>query len=112
MGGRRPLPPQVKAMIPQVTESALTLEFLRQDGCRWSTPFVWGVTVAGPGTSRGVLQRLVPERKTSRALTTLPLDRGGHRRPRPPHDYVQDILAQDAESPRWAGIDHRTGWPG
>jgi hypothetical protein len=41
------LPPQVKAMVPQVTESALTLEFLRKDGLSLETPFSWGVMTAG-----------------------------------------------------------------
>ena len=36
------LPPEVKAMIPHVTESALTLEFLRKDGLSLETPFGWG----------------------------------------------------------------------
>jgi len=36
------LPPEVRAMIPQVTESALTLEFLRPDGFSLETPFGWG----------------------------------------------------------------------
>jgi uncharacterized protein len=36
------LPLEVKAMIPQVTESALTLEFLRKDGLSLETPFAWG----------------------------------------------------------------------
>jgi predicted acyl esterase len=33
------VPPQVKAMIPVVSESALTLEFLRSDGFSLETPF-------------------------------------------------------------------------
>jgi len=36
------LPPEVKAMIPQVTESALTLGFLRADAYSLETPFGWG----------------------------------------------------------------------
>jgi predicted acyl esterase len=42
------LPPEVKAMIPQATDSALTLEFLRPDGLSLETPFAWGVMVADP----------------------------------------------------------------
>jgi uncharacterized protein len=37
------LPPEVKAMIPVVTESALTLEFLRADGLSLEKPFGWGI---------------------------------------------------------------------
>lgn len=40
------LPPQVKAMIPHMTESALTLEFLREDGMSLQTPFGWGAMTA------------------------------------------------------------------
>jgi uncharacterized protein len=101
------LPPQVKAMIPQITESALTLEFLRKDGMSLEVPFGWGVMVAGQERPWALLRQLVQERKVRRALTTLPLDRAdvaalGHR-----DDYLQDILAHDAEDERWAGIDHR-----
>ncbi|MEU2284527.1 CocE/NonD family hydrolase [Streptomyces sp. NPDC013178] len=44
------VPPQVKAMIPIVSESALTLEFLRADGFSLETPFGWAVQVAGQMT--------------------------------------------------------------
>ncbi|WP_199752600.1 CocE/NonD family hydrolase [Actinoplanes sp. ATCC 53533] len=101
------LPPQVKAMIPQVTESALTLEFLRENGTSLETPFGWGVLVAGQERRWALLRQPVQAKKTGRALFTLPLNRAdvaaiGHR-----SDYIQDILAHDAADPRWAGIDHR-----
>src|SRR5215208_8409851 len=35
------LPPQVKAMIPSISEAALTREFLRQDGFSLEVPFRW-----------------------------------------------------------------------
>ena len=101
------LPPQVKAMIPQVTESALTLEFLRRDGFALETTFTWGVLTAIQERPWGMLRQPLQTGKNRRAMSTLPLSRAdvaavGHR-----VDYVQDVLAHDAESPRWAGIDHR-----
>jgi putative CocE/NonD family hydrolase len=101
------LPPQVKAMIPQVTESALTLEFLRKDGMSLETPFGWGVLTAGLERRFAMLKQPFQARKVGRALNTLPLNRAdvaaiGHR-----SDYCQDILAHDADDPRWAGLDHR-----
>jgi uncharacterized protein len=101
------LPPEVKAMIPVVTESALTLEFLRKDGFSLETPFGWGVLVAGQERRSALLRGIVQRRRNRRALSTLPLSRAdvaaiGHR-----SDYIQDILAHDADDPRWAGIDHR-----
>ena len=57
------LPPQVKAMIPQVTESALTLEFLRKDGMSLETPFGWGVTDRRPGTALRDPAEPVPGRR-------------------------------------------------
>jgi len=101
------LPPQVKAMIPQVTESALTLEFLRENGTSLETPFGWGVLVAGQERRWALLRQPAQAKKTGRALFTLPLNRAdvaaiGHR-----SDYIQDILAHDADDPRWAGLDHR-----
>lgn len=101
------LPPQVKAMIPQVTESALTLEFLRKDGFSLETPFGWGVMVASQERRWAILRQRAQGKKTSRALYTLPLEQAdiaaiGHR-----SDYIQDILACDAENPYWADLDHR-----
>jgi putative CocE/NonD family hydrolase len=101
------LPPQVKAMIPQVTESALTLEFLRKDGMSLETPFRWGVMTDGQERRWALLRQLISGRKHARAMFTLPLRDAdvaatGHRIP-----YIQDIFAHDAESPRWSGIDHR-----
>jgi len=100
------LPPEVKAMIPHVTESALTLEFLRKDGLSLETPFGWGVMVAGQERRGAMLRELARARLNRRALDTLPLAQAdiaalGHH-----SDYVQDILAHDADDPRWAGIDH------
>jgi putative CocE/NonD family hydrolase len=100
------LPPEVKAMIPQVTDSALTLEFLRPDGLSLETPFAWGVMVAGQERRGALLRALAQERRNRQALEALPLGQAdaaaaGHR-----IGYVQDILACDAGDPRWAGIDH------
>jgi putative CocE/NonD family hydrolase len=102
------LPPQVKAMVPMVTESALTMEFLREDGLSLETPFQWGV-MTSLQEQRGATLRalLVDGRRRRRALSTLPLGRSdviaaGHR-----VDYIQDILTHDRTAERWAGIDHR-----
>ncbi|TMR97120.1 CocE/NonD family hydrolase [Nonomuraea basaltis] len=101
------LPPQVKAMIPQVTESALTLEFLRQDGLSLETPFGWGALIATQERRWALLRQLMQTRRTRRALSTLPLDRAGVAAIGKRSDYIQDILARDADDPRWEGIDHR-----
>lgn len=101
------LPPQVKAMVPQVTESALTLEFLRKDGMSLETPFRWGIMTDGQERRGALLRQPFSGRKNDRAMSTLPLREAdvaatGHR-----VGYVQDILNHDADSPRWSGIDHR-----
>ncbi len=101
------LPPQVKAMIPQVAESGLTLEFLRQDGLSLETPFGWGVQVAVQERRFALLRQRSQAKKTARALATLPLGNAdvaaiGHR-----SDYIQDILTHDESDPRWADVDHR-----
>jgi len=100
------LPPEVKAMIPQVTESALTLEFLRRDGLSLETPFAWGVMTARQEDPGAMLRQLTLARRVRRALTTLPLGRADVAAIGRRSDYVQDILAHDADDPRWAGIDH------
>ncbi|MEQ0559816.1 CocE/NonD family hydrolase [Amycolatopsis sp. NEAU-NG30] len=101
------LPPQVKAMIPHVTESGLTLEFLREDGLSLETPFGWGVQVATQERRFALLRRRGQAKKLQQALSTLPLAQAdvvaiGHR-----SDYIQDVLAFPDTHPRWAGLDHR-----
>jgi putative CocE/NonD family hydrolase len=100
------LPPEVKAMIPHVTESALTLEFLRKDGLTLQTPFSWGVTVAGQERRGAMLRGLAQARRTRRALDTLPLGQADVAAIGRHSAYIQDVLARDADDPRWAGIDH------
>lgn len=95
------LPPQVKAMIPGVSESALTREFLRADGFSLETPFSWGVMVDGQERRFALLRMLLGSRKTQRALRTLPLNRSH------PSDYIQNILVHDAGDPFWEELDHR-----
>lgn len=101
------LPAEVKAMIPQVAESALSMEFLRKDGFTLEMPFTWGVMVAIQERRGAFLRQPFQVKKIRRALSTLPLSRAdvaviGHR-----SEYIQDILGSDADDPRWAGVDHR-----
>ncbi|MET9000797.1 CocE/NonD family hydrolase [Amycolatopsis sp. NPDC004169] len=101
------LPPQVKAIVPQVTESGLTLEFLREDGLSLETPFGWGVQVAVQERRFSLLRQRSQAKRLERALHTLPLAQAdvvaiGHR-----SDYIQDILTRNGHHPRWAEVDHR-----
>ncbi|MFI6374368.1 CocE/NonD family hydrolase [Streptomyces sp. NPDC050546] len=100
-------PPQVKAMIPVVSESALTLEFLRADGFSLETPFGWAVQVAGQERKFAMPRAMLGAKKVRRALHTLPLNQAdtaamGHR-----YDYVQNILEHDDTTPFWKDLDHR-----
>jgi putative CocE/NonD family hydrolase len=101
------LPPEVKAMIPQVTESALTLDFLRPDAFALETPFGWGVMVDGQERRGAMLRLITGVKKNEQAMRTLPLGQAdvaavGHHT-----KYIQDILAHDADDPYWASINHR-----
>jgi putative CocE/NonD family hydrolase len=101
------LPPQVKAMIPVVTESALTLEFLRADGMSPETPFGWGALVGTLQRPLAMLRQPIQARRTAQALWTLPLDRADVAAIGERSAYIQDILAHDADASRWTGFDHR-----
>jgi putative CocE/NonD family hydrolase len=101
------LPPQVKAMIPQVTESALSLGFLRRDSFELETPFGWGVLTATQERPLALFRQPLQTRRTRRALGTLPLSGSDVAAVGNRIAYVQDILAHDAAAPRWEGIDHR-----
>ncbi|MEU6198615.1 CocE/NonD family hydrolase [Streptomyces sp. NPDC047061] len=101
------LPPEVKALIPVVTESALTLEFLRGDGMSLETPFGWGALVTTLERPLAMLRQPLQSRKTARALWTLPLNRADHAACGTVSPYIQDILTRDADDSRWQGFDHR-----
>ena len=101
------LPPEVKAMIPQVTDSALTLDFLRPDSYSLETPFGWGVLIAGQERRLGVVRGLLEGGKTRRAMSTLPLGEADVAAIGRRSGYIQDILRHDADDPYWAAIDHR-----
>ena len=100
------VPPQVKAMVPQITESALTLEFLRKDGFSLETPFGWGIQVATQERRFAMLRALLPGGlNVKRALSMLPLADADMVAMGQRSEYVRDILVHDREAPRWAGID-------
>lgn len=101
------LPPEVKAMIPHNTESALTLEFLRPDGLSLETTFGWGVLVDGQEQRGALLKMITMDKRVARALRTLPLGNAdaaatGHR-----VDYIQDVLDRPRDDPHWAPLDRR-----
>ncbi|MET9632785.1 CocE/NonD family hydrolase [Lentzea sp. NPDC006480] len=100
------LPPQVKAMIPVVTESALTLEFLRSDGMSLETPFEWGVLVGTQERPLAMLRKRFEGSRIARSLHTLPLREADIAAIGERSAYIQDILVHDADSERWAGFDH------
>jgi putative CocE/NonD family hydrolase len=100
------LPPQVKAMIPQVTESALTLEFMRADGRSLELPFEWGVMVAKQERRGAMLRTRSQAKKTVRAMYTLPLGQADALAIGRPSAYIQDVLEHDANDEYWADLDH------
>lgn len=100
------LPPQVKAMVPLVTESALSLEFLRADGFSLELLLAWGIQVDGQESRAPIVNKLLTNRRVRRAVSTLPLSGAdvaalGHQ-----SVYIQNVLAHDADSPFWQVIDH------
>ena len=100
------LPPQVKAMIPAISESAFTLEFLRQDGFSLEAPFSWGMLIATQERRWAMLRQILGIRRQRRALCTLPLNHADIAAIGCRSDYFRDCLAYDAQTPRWAPIDN------
>jgi putative CocE/NonD family hydrolase len=101
------VPPQVKAIIPSVSESAFTLEQLRTESFALEAPFNWGIQVAGQERPGSRLRQLLGMGKVRRALETLPLNQAdtavlGH-----PSAYFQNVLDHDADSSFWQAVDHR-----
>ena len=100
------LPPEVKAMIPGVSNSAFTLELLRADGFSLEATFGWGVLVAGQEHRWAMLRLLLGIRRQRRAMYTLPLSEADVAAIGRHSDYFQDTLAHDADSPFWAVLDN------
>ncbi|HZQ56654.1 MAG TPA: CocE/NonD family hydrolase [Acidimicrobiales bacterium] len=100
------LPPEVKALVPVVTESAITLELLRPDGFSLEVPFEWGVLVATQERRAAMSRQALSARRLARSMWTLPLNAADVAAIGRRSDYIQDILVHDAHSDRWAGIDH------
>ena len=71
------LPPEVKAMIPHVTESALTLEFLRKDGLTLETPFSGSVSSARRVRRACASARSIAPRRSCPATSTPQLNEIG-----------------------------------
>jgi predicted acyl esterase len=105
------LPPEVKAMIPVVSESAITLEFLRKDGFSLETPFNGGALVATQERPWAMLRHLLGIPRQRRALHTLPLNQADVAAIGRRSDYIQDILVHDAGSSRWGGSTIAVAWP-
>jgi uncharacterized protein len=101
------LPPQVKAMIPVVTESALTAEFMRADGRSLELPLEWGAMVATQERPFAMFRRNAQTKKTAAALRVLPLREVDVEATGQRSQYIQDVLAHDADDPHWDRIDHR-----
>jgi hypothetical protein len=80
-------------MIPQVTESALSLEFLRADGFALEAPFTWGVLTGGMERRFATLRQPFQTGRTHRAMSTLPLNRAGVAALGHPSPYIQRRLA-------------------
>ncbi|MEU9174984.1 CocE/NonD family hydrolase [Streptomyces sp. NPDC048420] len=100
------LPPQVKAMIPGVSESAFTLEFLRKESFSLEATLGWGLLVAEQERSFPLLRMALRTRKEQRAWPTLPLNRADTAVIGRPAPYFQNVLAHDAASPYWQILDH------
>jgi putative CocE/NonD family hydrolase len=102
------LPPQVKAIIPAVCESALTLGFLQKDSFSLETPFGWGVQVAGQERRFTMFRQVFEAKRVARALYTLPLKDADVAAMGRRSDYIQHIFVHDADDPFWAAADHRS----
>ncbi|MEU2916507.1 CocE/NonD family hydrolase [Streptomyces massasporeus] len=103
------LPPQVKAMIPGISESAFTLEFLRKESFSLETTLGWGVLVAEQERSFPLLRAALRTRKERRAGLTLPLNQADTAAIGRPAPYFQNVLAHDAASEFWQVLDRSTG---
>ncbi|MGW6281293.1 CocE/NonD family hydrolase [Kribbella sp. NPDC055071] len=100
------LPPQAKAMVPVVTESALTKEFMRADGVALEPPFEWAAQIATQEGAFALLRMPVQSRRTRRAIRTLPLRDADVAAVGRQSAYFQNVLRYRADEPFWDRMDH------
>jgi putative CocE/NonD family hydrolase len=99
------LPSQVKAMVAAISESAFTLEFVREDGFSLEAPFSWGMMMSGIDRPLAMLRQPLEAPRHKRAITTLPLNRLDVAATGRRSEYFQEMLADDART-RWAVLDN------
>ncbi|WP_405975777.1 CocE/NonD family hydrolase [Streptomyces sp. NBC_00988] len=100
------VPPQVKAMVPVVSNATFTMAFNREDGFALETPFTWAVQVERQERRFANVRNVLEEREILQAMRTLPLGQAdvgllGHR-----NSYFQDVLDHDGDGPFWQAADH------
>lgn len=105
------VPPQVKAIIPAVTESSVVLHMLRKDAFAMETPFQWGVQVAGQERRFADLRQVLGERRVRCAMGTLPLRQADVTALGRHSDFVQHALDHDADARSGRRWITGTGWP-
>jgi putative CocE/NonD family hydrolase len=100
------VPPQVKAMVPVVSNATFTMAFNREGGFALETPFTWAVQVERQERRFANVRNALEEREILRARGTLPLSQAdvgllGHR-----NSYFQNVLDHDGDGPFWQAADH------
>lgn len=100
------VPPQVKAMVPVVSNATFSMAFNRKEGFALETPFTWGVQVERQERRFANVRNALEEREILRAMRTLPLSQAdvgllGHR-----NEYFQNVLDHDGDGPFWQAADH------
>jgi uncharacterized protein len=94
-------PPQVRAMVPVATESAMSMEFMRPDGVALGPRIEWAAQLAVQERPFAMLRARRRDRRTRRALGTVPLREAGEAAlPLP------DVLNRRSDDPYWDRLDH------
>ncbi|WP_406132185.1 CocE/NonD family hydrolase [Streptomyces sp. NBC_00989] len=100
------VPPQVKAMVPVVSNATFAMAFNREGGFALETPFTWVVQVERQERKFANVRNALDEREILQAMRTLPLGQAdvgllGHR-----NSYFQNVLDHDGDGPFWQAADH------
>ncbi|MEV0033944.1 CocE/NonD family hydrolase [Nocardia sp. NPDC050793] len=99
------VPAQVKAIIPAVTNSAIGLNWMREDGFVLESALGWGVLTDLQRRPLATIRFLLGGRRRHRAESTLPLAEADRVALGRRVKTIQDFLVHNGSDPYWAEVD-------
>lgn len=100
------LRPEVRALVPAMTESTLGVSFMPPAPFALESVFGWGVMIEQQEERHAMMKFLLGRRRRNRAQLLLPLSEAGPNVLGRHSPLIEGFLTDDATSPDWVVTDH------